>query len=92
VRQYRRAPGFRPRKDAPSPSPFLLNLWCSLQPSVIRTLTGRSDERESCSVAVGSGVALIWDIGALLDYFVEGAPDHRLFRNAIDQARTLRSG
>ena len=32
--------------------------------------------------------ALICDTGALIDYLVEGAPDHRLFRNAIDQART----
>lgn len=32
--------------------------------------------------------ALICDTGALLDYLVENAPDHRLFRNAIDKART----
>src|SRR5712692_10419890 len=42
----------------------------------------------SCSVAVGSAAALICDTGALLDYLVESAPDHRLFRSAIDQART----
>ncbi|HEY7298055.1 MAG TPA: hypothetical protein VH684_08975 [Xanthobacteraceae bacterium] len=36
----------------------------------------------------GSAAALIRDTGALLDYLVESAPDHRLFRNAIDQART----
>ena len=36
----------------------------------------------------GSAAALICDTGALLDYLVESAPDHRLFRNAIDQART----
>ena len=31
--------------------------------------------------------ALICDTGALLDYLVESAPDHRLFRHAIDRAR-----
>ena len=36
----------------------------------------------------GSAAALICDTGALIDYLVEGAPDHRLFRAAIDQART----
>ena len=36
----------------------------------------------------GSAAALICDAGALIDYLVESAPDHRLFRNAIDQART----
>ena len=35
----------------------------------------------------GSAAALICDTGALVDYIVEGAPDHRLFRDAIDQAR-----
>lgn len=35
-----------------------------------------------------STAALICDTGALLDYLVENAPDHRLFRNAIDKART----
>jgi predicted nucleic acid-binding protein len=39
-------------------------------------------------VAAGSAPALICDTGALLDYLVLGAPDHRLFRAAIDQART----
>jgi hypothetical protein len=29
--------------------------------------------------------ALIRDIGALIDSFVESAPNHRLFREAIDQ-------
>ena len=38
-------------------------------------------------MAAGSA-ALICDTGALLDYLVESAPDHGLFRNAIDQART----
>jgi predicted nucleic acid-binding protein len=42
----------------------------------------------SCSVPVGSAAALICDTGALLDYLVASAPDHRLFRDAIDQART----
>lgn len=42
----------------------------------------------SCSVPAGSAAALICDTGALLDYLVASAPDHRLFRNAIDQART----
>jgi predicted nucleic acid-binding protein len=36
----------------------------------------------------GSTAALICDTGALLDYLVASAPDHRLFRNAIDRART----
>ncbi len=35
----------------------------------------------------GSGAALICDTGALLDYLVGGAPDHRRFRSAIDSAR-----
>jgi hypothetical protein len=42
----------------------------------------------SYSVPIGSAAALICDTGALLDYLVASAPDHRLFRNAIDQART----
>jgi predicted nucleic acid-binding protein len=42
----------------------------------------------SCSVPTASTAALICDTGALLDYLVENASDHRLFRNAIDQART----
>jgi predicted nucleic acid-binding protein len=32
--------------------------------------------------------ALICDTGALLDYVVKGAADHRAFREAIDRART----
>lgn len=36
----------------------------------------------------GSAAALICDTGALIDYLVESAPDHRLFRAAIDRART----
>ena len=36
----------------------------------------------------GSTAALIYDTGALIDYLIEGAPDHALFRKAIDQART----
>ena len=32
--------------------------------------------------------ALICDTGALLDYLVATAPDHRAFREAIDRART----
>jgi uncharacterized protein len=32
--------------------------------------------------------ALICDTGALLDYLVREAPDHELFRDAIDRART----
>ena len=36
----------------------------------------------------GSAAALICDTGALIDYFVESAPNHMLFRDAIDQART----
>lgn len=39
-------------------------------------------------MAARSTPALICDTGALLDYLVESAPDHRLFRDAIDSART----
>jgi predicted nucleic acid-binding protein len=39
-------------------------------------------------VPAGSAAALICDTGALVDYLVESAADHRLFRDAIDQART----
>jgi predicted nucleic acid-binding protein len=39
-------------------------------------------------VPAGNAAALICDTGALIDYLVESAPDHKLFRNAIDQART----
>jgi predicted nucleic acid-binding protein len=39
-------------------------------------------------VPAGSAAALICDTGALIDYLVEGAPDHELFRHAIDRART----
>ena len=39
-------------------------------------------------MAAGSSAALICDTGALIDYLVESAPDHRLFREAIDRART----
>jgi predicted nucleic acid-binding protein len=39
-------------------------------------------------VPAGSAAALICDTGALLDYLVENAPDHQLFRNVIDKART----
>jgi predicted nucleic-acid-binding protein len=47
----------------------------------------------SCLVPAGSAAALICDTGALLDYLVldylvASAPDHLLFRNAIDHART----
>lgn len=35
-----------------------------------------------------STAALLCDTGALLDYLVASAPDHRAFRAAIDQART----
>jgi predicted nucleic acid-binding protein len=38
-------------------------------------------------VAAGSAAALICDTGALIDYLVESAPDHKRFRDAIDQAR-----
>lgn len=36
----------------------------------------------------GNAAALICDTGALIDYLVEAAPDHRRVRDAIDQART----
>lgn len=39
-------------------------------------------------MAAASAQALICDTGALLDYLVEGATDHALFRDAIDSART----
>jgi uncharacterized protein len=39
-------------------------------------------------VAAGNAAALLCDTGALLDYLVESAPDHRLFQQAIDEART----
>ncbi len=39
-------------------------------------------------MAGASTPALICDTGALLDYLVETATDHELFRNAIDRART----
>jgi len=39
-------------------------------------------------VPAGSAAALICDTGALIDYLVKSAPDHRRFRRAIDQART----
>jgi len=39
-------------------------------------------------VPAGSAAALICDTGALIDYLVEEAADHELFRTAIDQART----
>ena len=35
-----------------------------------------------------STAALLCDTGALLDYLVASAPDHRAFREAIDRART----
>jgi predicted nucleic acid-binding protein len=38
-------------------------------------------------VAAGKTAALICDTGALVDYLVEGAPDHDAFRAAIDGAR-----
>jgi predicted nucleic acid-binding protein len=39
-------------------------------------------------VPAGNAAALICDTGALIDYLVESAPDHGLFRKAIDRART----
>jgi len=39
-------------------------------------------------VAGVRSAALVCDTGALLDYLVESAPDHELFRKAIDDART----
>jgi hypothetical protein len=35
-----------------------------------------------------STAALLCDTGALLDYLVAAAPDHRAFREAIDESRT----
>lgn len=39
-------------------------------------------------MAAPSTPALICDTGALLDYLVASAPDHRLFKDAIHRART----
>jgi predicted nucleic acid-binding protein len=39
-------------------------------------------------VPAGNAAALICDTGALIDYLVRSAPDHRRFRDAIDGART----
>ena len=39
-------------------------------------------------MAVASARAVICDTGALLDYLVQSAPDHDVFRTAINQART----
>jgi len=39
-------------------------------------------------VPAGSAAAIICDTGALIDYLVESAPDHRLFHDAINRART----
>jgi predicted nucleic acid-binding protein len=39
-------------------------------------------------VPADSTAALICDTGALIDYLVESASDHRLFRSAIDRAGT----
>lgn len=44
--------------------------------------------KASCSVAGSSSAPLICDTGALIDYLVIGAQDHRRFRSAIDRART----
>lgn len=38
-------------------------------------------------MAASKTAALICDTGALIDYLVESAPDHELFREAIDGAR-----
>ena len=35
-----------------------------------------------------ASAAVLCDTGALLDYLVASAPDHRLFRKSIDRART----
>jgi len=39
-------------------------------------------------VPAGNAGGLLCDTGALTDYLVESAPDHGLFRTAIDEART----
>jgi len=41
----------------------------------------------SLATVVGRNPALICDTGAILDYLVRSAPDHRRFRTAIDNAR-----
>lgn len=38
-------------------------------------------------MAASRTAALICDTGALIDYLVESAPDHELFRDTIDRAR-----
>ena len=44
--------------------------------------------KRSFSAGADSALAVICDTGALLDYLVASAPDHRRFRNAIGRART----
>ena len=39
-------------------------------------------------MAAAGSAALICDTGAILDYLVRDAPDHKLFRDVIDKART----
>ena len=44
--------------------------------------------RISSSTVAAEKKALLCDTGALLDYLVAKAPDHKAFRSAIDRART----
>ena len=59
-----------------------------------RGARGSSDHSPSVVTSASSSAsaadtrALICDTGALIDYLVEGSPDHQLFRVAIDSART----
>jgi hypothetical protein len=54
---------------------------------IVRSLSEKATSG-NCLVAVVSAAALICDTGAILDYLVEGARDHRRFRDAIDKPRT----
>ena len=48
----------------------------------------RGPEQRRRRVPTNSPAALICDTGALIDFLVESAPDHDLFRTAINRART----
>jgi hypothetical protein len=84
----------RPQRRAASQSPSVASRAALISPRSRREAPASSGcwqsgaTSASCSVPSGSTAALICDTGALIDYLVESAPDHELFRKAIDQART----
>jgi PIN domain len=83
--------GFRDRNSSASTLPSCSNSTAGILSREAPESYARwqsAAKSASCSVPAGSAAALICDTSALLDYLVAGAPDHRLFRNAIDQART----